>query len=208
MEMIEKTIANLNKHNIKAVFIPTKDGLTELLAAYIKDGAIVSFGGSVTLSQTGMLDYLRNLEKQGKICLLDRYREGLTADDIHQVFLDSFNADIYFASSNAVTEDGFLFNADGNGNRVAAMIFGPKKVILIVGYNKIVPDLASANQRLRTKAAPPNAQRLGLNTPCAQKGECRDCSSPSRMCCTYVTFGYQRDKEHLTVVIIGEEYGF
>ena len=120
----------------------------------------------------------------------------------------AFDSDVYFAGTNAVTENGCLYNVDGNGNRVAAMIYGPKSVVVVVGVNKIVSDLDAAKERVRKIAAPANTVRLSCDTPCAKTGECMDCNSPSRICCNFVVMSNQRVKDRLKVIILDESLGY
>ena len=124
------------------------------------------------------------------------------------MFREAFFCDTYLTGTNAVTEEGELYNVDGNGNRVSAMIFGPKSVIVVAGYNKIVPNLEAARKRVREVSAPANAVRLDTKTPCKIIGTCRDCHSDERMCCSYVTLGQQRIKGRIKVIIVGESLGF
>ncbi|HEX2938029.1 MAG TPA: lactate utilization protein, partial [Ruminiclostridium sp.] len=170
----------------------------------IKDGDTVSVGGSMTLFETGIIDYL----KSGRFNYLDRYADGLAHEDREKIFRESFFADDYFTSSNVVTEEGELYNVDGSGNRVSAMIFGPKSVIVVVGYNKIVSDREAAIERVRKIAAPANAARLSCKTPCAKKGECMDCKTDARICCSYVFLGQQRENGRIKVIIAGEPLGY
>ena len=149
-----------------------------------------------------MLDLLSS----GKYNFLDR--RTVTGEALDKLFHDCFNADWYLASSNAVTEKGELFNVDGNANRVAAITFGPKNVLLIVGCNKIVPDLAAAQARVKTIAAPANTIRLNCKTPCAVTGQCADCHSPARVCCTTTIHQFQRVKGRIKVLLVGEPLGF
>ena len=115
---------------------------------------------------------------------------------------------VYFASANAVTEAGEVLNVDGNANRVAAITFGPASVILVVGSNKIVKDLAAADARVKAVAAPANAKRLSCKTPCAVTGQCENCQSPGRICCTYVLHRYQRVPGRIKVILVGQELGY
>ena len=201
---IEKTIRNLEKNRMKAYHITNKEQLFNTLDELVQDGEKVCFGGSCTLEETGVLDYLksRNIE------LKDRNVPGLTPEQVQSVMAEAFTADTYFASSNAVTEDGILYNVDGRGNRVAAMIYGPKSVILIVGYNKIVPTMQDAINRMEKIAAPANTMRLSCNTPCVKTGECMHCHSEERVCCAYVALAHQRIKDRIKVLILDDSYGF
>lgn len=205
---IQRTIESLKKNQMNAVYIPTKADLPALLSKHCNGHPTVTFGGSMTLFETGTIDYLRQLSKQNQIQLLDRYAEGFTREQIQKIYRMAFTADLYFTSSNAITEDGLLYNVDGNGNRVAAMIFGPQKVIIIAGCNKIVPNKESAIKRVQEIAAPQNTRRLQLKTPCAKTGVCSDCASPDRICCSHVFLGQQRIKNRIEIILIGESYGY
>ncbi len=201
---IETTIENLKNNHINAKAIANLEQLHNEIKQLIHPGQTVSVGGSMTLFETGVIDLL----KEGDYNYLDRYQEGLKPADMREIYLQSFAADAYFTSSNALTMEGHLYNIDGNGNRVAAMIYGPKKVIVIVGKNKLVKDLEAAETRLKHYAAPANAKRLHLKTPCAAVGFCQDCSSPDRICSNYVTIKKQRDYSRMHVFILKEDYGF
>jgi L-lactate utilization protein LutB len=209
---IKKVIENLKKNNFKPYFIESKEELIPLLKEIICKDETVSVGGSVTLNEAGVLDFLRN----GDYNFLDRYAPDVDQDEI---FRKSFFADTYIMSSNAVLEDGSLFNVDGYGNRVAALIFGPKSVIVVVGINKIVKNFDEAVKRTKTIAAPLNAKRLNKDTYCNLTGKCvatdsespcDGCMSDSRICCNYVLSGRQmtRLKDRIKVIIVNEELGY
>lgn len=202
---IDKTIENLKKNNMDAYYAPTKEDALQKAASFLKSGDSVSVGGSMTLFEIGLIDYLKGRKD---INFLDRYKEGLSNDDIQKIYRDSYFADDYFVSSNAITEDGELYNVDGAGNRVSAMIFGPKNVIVIAGYNKLVKDRDAAIERVKSIAAPANAMRLSKKTPCTKTGYCMDCASDDRICCDYVLMGRQRVKNRIKVIIVGEELGY
>lgn len=202
---IDRTIENLKKNNMDAYFAPAKEDALRQAAAFVKDGDTVSCGGSMTLFETGIIDYLKN---RGHINYLDRYKKGLSHDETEKVLRGSFFADDFFVSANAVTEEGELYNVDGKGNRVAAMIFGPENVIVIAGCNKIVKDRGAAIERVRNIAAPANAARLGCASPCAKTGQCMDCKSDARICCSYVFLGRQLIKGRVKVIIVGEPFGY
>ena len=164
-ELIELTMRNLKRNNMDAVYVANKEELKQTLKRYFKEGDMVTFGGSMTLKETGVYHYLKELGEAGTIDFLDRDVEGA---DVQSIFRSAFSSDVYVTSTNALTKNGWLFNVDGNGNRVAAMIFGPKSVVVIAGYNKIVETKEEAEERVRKIAAPKNAQRLHLDTPCAK----------------------------------------
>lgn len=157
----------------------------------------------MTLFETGVINYLRNKP----VRFLDRYQEGLSRDEIEDVFHQSLLADVYLTSSNAIDRNGNLYNIDGNGNRVAAMIYGPKKVIVIVGMNKIFDDEDSAIQHIKNISCPANALRLHKNTPCVQVGKYVDCQSDDRICSAYVKIARQ-PLSRMTVLVINEELGY
>lgn len=212
---IEKVLKALEKNNIKGYYVENSCKAVELVKEFIKDGDVISFGGSVTLREIGIFDLLRN----GKYTLLDRNAEGNSPQDIQKIYRDSFFADTYFCSSNAITENGELYNVDGLANRVTALTFGPKQVIVIAGYNKIVKDLDEAIYRVKSIAAPKNCVRLNKDTYCAKCGHCLalndgkkgmtdGCNSPDRICRNFVVTAKQQNPERMKVIIIGEELGY
>lgn len=201
---VSRTIENLEKNNMKGYFVQNEEEAVKKVEELIKEGDTVSVGGSMTLFETGVIDHLRN----GKYNFLDRYKEGLTPEDIKNIYRKSFAADAYFTSSNAITEEGELYNVDGRGNRVAAMIYGPDKVIVVVGVNKIVRDLDEAIMRNREWAAPANAKRLNRKTPCAEVGYCMDCNSNDRICSDYVAIRRQMEQGRIHVIIVNKDLGY
>lgn len=212
---IMKTIKNLEKNNMQAFYVKSKADVTAKIAELMKEGDTVAVGGSMTLFECGVIDLLRS----GKYNFLDRYRKDLSRDEIEKIYRDSFSADTYICSSNAVTENGELYNVDGNSNRVAAICFGPKSVIIVAGYNKIVENIDDAVKRVKKTAAPANTVRLSCKTYCSEKGECVSlqkaeagmadgCGSTSRICCSYVVSAYQRVKGRIKVILVGEELGY
>lgn len=201
---VDKTLNALKNNNMEAYYVSTKEEASDLTAKLLNDGDTVAVGGSVTLSETGILDLLRS----GKYNFLDRYEKGLSRCEIDKIFHESFCADAYLTSSNAITEEGELYNVDGNGNRVAAMIYGPKNVIVVAGTNKIVKDRDAAIERVKSIAAPANAERLSCKTPCAITGECMNCKGDARICCSYVFLGQQRVKNRIKVILVGEDLGY
>lgn len=198
---IEKAIGNLKKNRMEAYFAPTCTEAVSLVDQLCQPGEKVAAGGSMTLFEAGIIDHLNS----GKYHHLDRYAKDA---DTYQVMREAFFADTYLTSTNALTEEGELYNVDGNGNRVAAMLFGPKQVIVVAGYNKIVADMEAACRRIEKIAAPANVVRLGLSAPCAQTGECMHCHSEGRICCDYVRMGMQRTPGRIKVIIVGEPLGY
>ncbi len=212
---IEKTVENLRKNNMEVHLVKTKAEACEKTRELLQKGATVAVGGSMTLFYCGIIDLLRS----GEYNFLDRYKKELTPEETEKIFRESFFADAYLTSSNAVTENGELYNVDGNSNRVAAMLFGPKSVIVVVGKNKIVRDLDEAVKRVKKIAAPQNAKRLSCQTYCLNAGECMSdcltasgmtdgCASPGRICASYTVIARQRIKDRIKVIIIDEEVGY
>lgn len=211
-EIFSKVIKNLEKNNMKPYYAENKKEALEIVKALLKDGETVAVGGSMSLEECNVIDYLRC----GKFNFLDRYVPGLTNDERTKIFRDSFFADTYLCSTNALTENGELYNVDGNSNRVAAICYGPQSVIMVVGKNKIVKDINEAVKRVKTIAAPKNAQRLKCQTYCNAKNECMGlnglicdgCESAQRICCNYVISSHQRQKDRIKVILVNEEIGF
>ncbi len=214
MTQINKTLERLKRHNMETYFVETKEEVVPLLKTLMKEGEILTHGGSDTLKQCGVVDLLNS----GEYNYLDRSKAE-SPEEVEKIYRAAYTADTYLTSANAITEGGQLFNVDGNSNRVSAICYGPKQVVVICGFNKIVKDLDDAVVRLKTTASPMNTKRLGCDTYCAREGEClalgRDasymcdgCMSPQRICCNYVITAFQRDKERIKVIIVGEKLGF
>ena len=210
-EKVLKTMKALEKNNMKPFYVETKEDVIPLLNELLADNETVSCGGSVTLSECGILDYLR----KGNFVFLDRYKENLTREEINDIFKKSFFCDTYFTSTNAITEQGQLYNVDGNSNRISAIAFGPKSVIVIAGINKIVKDIDEAVLRVKNVVAPKNAARLSMDTYCAKAGHCvvndasyGGCTSKDRICCSRLICDQQRIKDRIKVILVGEEIGF
>ena len=213
-EQIKLTMEKLNKNRMEAFFVETREDALKTALSLLNDGDTVSVGGSVTLTEIGMLDAL----KCGKYNYLDRYAAS-SPTEMHEIFRKSFSADAYITSSNAVTENGELYNVDGNGNRVGSLIYGPKKVIVIVGKNKIVKDIDAAVLRVKTIAAPLNCRRLNKDTYCAKFGHCVTvdngkgsemgcgCHSNDRICRHFAVSGEQIP-DRVKVIIVNEDLGY
>lgn len=203
-QRINRVAAALKANQYAVHQLNSKEELITLLKEMIPKNATVSVGGSMTLFETGVMDLLRC----GDYEFWDRYASGLQPSDIRDIYIKSFNADVYFTSSNAITEDGTLYNVDGTGNRVAAMVYGPRNVYVIAGVNKLVKDLDAAIARNREIAAPTNAKRLNRNTPCAVTGICSDCKSPEKICADYVLMGRQSIKDRVHVFLVNDHFGY
>lgn len=204
LKKIERTIEALEKNNMKGYLAKDKNDLLQIVKDIAKEGELVSVGGSISLFETELIDLLRS----GRYEFLDRYKENLTPADMKEIYRKSFFCDTYFASANAITEKGEIYNVDGNGNRVAAILYGPEKVILIVGVNKIVSDVEEAIKRNKEISGPANAKRLNTATPCAKVGKCMDCSSNDRICCEYTLIKRQRTSNRIHVIFVNESIGF
>lgn len=203
-QKINRTMENLQKNNMEAYLVKDEKDLMEKLKSLIKEGSTVSVGGSMTLFETGIIDFLRN----GKYNFMDRYKDGITPVELKDIYRKTFLCDCYITSSNAVTESGELYNIDGNGNRVAAMIYGPDQVIVIIGANKIVSNLNAAIERVKYNSAPANTKRLNLNTPCTKVGYCVDCKSDGRICNDYVLIKRENVKGRVKVIILNKDLGY
>ena len=214
MKRINKTMERLQANNMAAYYVETKEEVVPLLKTLMKEGETVTHGGSVTQGECVVIDMLNS----GDYNYIARSK-AKTPEEIQEVYRKAYFADTYLASANAVTEGGLLYNVDGNSNRVSAILFGPKQVIFICGYNKIVKDLDEAVTRLKTVAAPKNTKRLNCDTYCAKEGECLatgadasymcdGCKSDGRICCNYVVSARQRHKDRLKVIFVGEELGY
>ncbi|NLU52155.1 MAG: lactate utilization protein [Clostridiaceae bacterium] len=201
---VHKVMENLQKNNMLAIYLSSKEEVPGKIAELVKEGETVALGGSMSLFEARVIDHLRS----GRYNFLDRYAEGLTREQMEEIYRQSFFADAYITSTNAITLDGRLYNVDGNGNRVAAMIYGPKSVIVVAGINKIVNNMDEAYERLRNIAAPANAVRLSKNTPCAKTGTCMDCKSEDRICSSYVILGWQKAKNRIKLILVGEDLGY
>lgn len=203
-KQVDRTLESLEKNNMKGFFIEDEQALTALLAELLPEGAKVGVGDSMTLFETGVIDFLR----KGNYNFLDKYRESITKEEKKQLYLENFSADAFLCSTNALTEAGELYNIDGNGSRVAPMIYGPKQVIVVAGVNKLVKDLEAAEKRVRNYAAPMDAKRLGKDTPCAVLGSCVDCKSPQRICNTFSVIRRQFEKDRIKVILLGKSLGY
>lgn len=211
---IDKTLGGLKKNNIGAYYAKNRQMALDMVSKLLPLDGIVSVGGSVTLRECGIIDLLRN----GQYRFLDRHAAGLSPKEVEDIYIQSFSADAYLCSTNAVTENGELYNVDGTSNRVAAMLYGPRSVIVVAGIQKIVRDIDEAVLRVKRIAAPANCVRLSLDTFCANKGEClsdsgcrnmtEGCRSDSRPCCNYVVMAHQRIKGRVKVILVGEPLGY
>ncbi len=199
-------VENLRKRNMDAAYFPECGPAVEHICGLIPKGSLVGFGGSATVVDSGLVDAIRKLD----VRLLDRYRENVPAEEMAEMRIRGMSADVLIASCNAITKDGKLISEDGLGNRVAGMIFGPKKVILMVGMNKLVQDVGEGMARIKSVCAPMNSVRFGADTPCARTGFCDDanCLPPSRICGQIAIIEGNLVDSRITVVLVGEILGF
>lgn len=212
---IETVIENLRKNNIDAYYACISEDVVPIIAGIMKQGETCAVGGSSTLFECGVIDHLRS----GRYTFFDRYAEGLSEEEIHEVHRDAFNADTYLSGCNAITQNGELYNVDGNGNRVAAIAYGPKSVIIVAGVNKIVKDIDSAVLRVKEKAAPEVVKKRAFQTYCGVSGYCQSldsgdagsiadgCLFSQRVCCSYLLSGFQRIKGRIKVILVDEVLG-
>jgi L-lactate utilization protein LutB len=205
-ELVEK----LDKNNISACYVRDRYEAYDKVMSMIPEGATVGFGDSLTLRQIGVVDAL----EQGSYTFLNPWAPGTDVAENVRLKKRALTADVFVTGTNALTLDGKIVNVDGHGNRVAAMLFGPDKVIIVVGVNKIVRNLEEAFERIRNVAAPLNVQRhpgFDPMPPCGITGECSDCSSPWRICNKTVIiereYSNNRYEPVMTVIIVGEELG-
>ncbi len=198
-------IQNLEKRRMSGSYAPNAAQAAEEIIAMIPEGATVYRGGSMTTVTLGLWE---KLSEMPGVRVLDPYKPGLSPEDAFKLRLEGMGADFMIASSNAITLDGKLVNLDATGNRIAAMSFGPKKVLLVVGMNKVAPDLESAMARVKHYSAPVNTIRLGLANPCKEKGLCFDCKTAQRICNMWSIIEGHMIQDRIHVKLIGENLGY
>ena len=198
--LAQKVIKGLQSRNMSGYYAENREAALQLALSLIPEGSTVTMGGGVSVHEIGLVDAL----KKGSYQFIDRD----AMEDKRAAALAAYDADFFLASSNAVTEDGVLVNIDGNSNRVSAIAHGPKKVLMIVGMNKVCSDVDGAMKRARNVAATTNAQRFGLSTPCAKTGACMDCKSPDTICCQFLITRFSRHKDRIHVILVNDSLGF
>lgn len=196
-------IANLKKRNMEGYFYEDSASCVRAILDMIPEGSIISWGGSASVLESGMMDAL----KSGNYDLIDRSL-AKTPQEQREIYGRAVMSDYYFMSTNAITYEGELVNIDGNGNRVACLIHGPRHVIIIAGMNKAAATLEGAFERARTMACPPNAVRLDKKTPCAATGKCGDCLSPDCFCNQIVVTRRSGHTGRIKVFLVAEDLGF
>ncbi len=196
----QKVIKGLESRNMTGYYAETKEEALRIALEIIPKGSSVTMGGAMSAHEIGLVEALKSSDYN----FIDRDR----AEDKRAAMLAAYDADIFLSSANAMTEDGIMINVDGNANRVSAIAQGPRKVVFIVGMNKVCKDLDSAMKRARNVAAPINAQRFGLSTPCTQTGSCMDCKSPDTICCQILITRFSRHKDRIHVILVNDNLGF
>lgn len=203
-EMVNVTIKNLNQNNIAGYYVKNEEQLRKTLQSLLREGEIIGCGDSVTLEETKVFEFIRS----GNYCFLDKHKPELTSIDKREIYLQNFRAHTFLSGVNAITQDGSLYFIDGNGSRVAPIIYGPEQVILVTGTNKIVSNSEEAIQRIRQTAAPLDAKRLGKNTPCVKLGRCINCKSKERICNNFICISRQFVKDRIKVIFLEGDFGF
>ena len=199
-----KVIKSLNARHIEGYYCASSADAINKVLELIPEGSIISWGGSMTIRDMGLITALH---QAGNYTLYDRDMAS-TPEEAQDIYRQAFCADFYLSSANAMSEQGDIVNIDGNGNRVAAIAWGPKKVIFVVGINKIAKDLDAAIKRARGTAAPINTTRLNRNTPCTLDGVCHDCHSPNSICNQIHIIRNSYDNGRFAVVLVGEDLGY
>ena len=198
--LARKVIEGLESRNMSGYYAANKEEALGQALNLIPEGSTVTMGGGMSVHEIGLVDLL----KKGNYNFIDRDE----MEDKRAAMLAAYDADFFLMSANAMTQDGILVNIDGNANRVSALAQGPRKVIVIVGMNKICDDVDGAMKRARNVAAPINAQRFGLSTPCSETGTCMNCKSPDTICCQFLITRYSKHKDRIHVILVNDMLGF
>ena len=198
--LAQKVIKGLESRNMTGYYAATKEEALKKALELITEGSSVSMGGAMSAHEIGLVEAV----KKGNYNFIDRD----AMEDKRAAMLAAYDADYFLVSANAMTEDGVIVNIDGNSNRVSAIAQGPKHVLFIVGMNKICDDVDGAMKRARNVAAPINAQRFGLSTPCAKTGSCMNCKSPDTICCQFLITRFSRHKDRIHVILVNDNLGF
>ena len=198
--LAQKVIKGLQSRNMTGYYAADKEEALKIALSLIPEGSTVTMGGCMSAVEIGLEDFL----KEGNYNYIDRN----AAEDRRAAMLAAYDADVFLASANAMTEDGIIVNIDGNSNRVSAIAYGPKKVVFIVGMNKILGDLDAALKRARNVAAPINAQRFGLDTPCTKNGACLNYKSMDTICCNFLVTRFSKHEGRMHVILVNESLGF
>ena len=198
--LAQKVIKGLASRNMTGYYAASAEEAKKIALDLIPEGSSISMGGGMSVHEIGLVEAL----KEGSYNFIDRDK----AEDKRAAMLAAYDADFFLSSCNAMTEDGILVNIDGNSNRVSAICQGPRKVLFIVGMNKVCDDVDGAMKRARNVAAPINAQRFGLDTPCAKTGSCMNCKSPDTICCQFLITRFSRHEGRIHVILVNDSLGF
>lgn len=197
--LAETVIKGLQSRNMTGYYAEDKEAALKKALELIPEGSTIAMGGCMSAHEIGLIQVL----EEGNYNYLDRDKM-----DPRECLLASYDADIFLSSANAVTSDGILVNIDGNANRVSCIAQGPRKVVFIVSLNKVCADVDSAMKRARNVAAPANAQRFDINTPCKKTGKCWDCKTPDTICCQFLITRYSKHAGRIHVILVNEDLGF
>ena len=198
-KLAQKVIKGLESRNMTGYYAANKEEALQKALELIPEGSTVTMGGCMSANEIGLTDAV----KTGNYNFLDR-----AAMDPREALLVGYDADVFLTSANAMTEDGIMVNIDGNANRVSYIANGPKKLLVIVGMNKVCDDVDGAMKRARAVAAPTNAQRFEINTPCKKTGSCANCKSPDTICCQFLITRYSRHADRIHVILVNDSLGF
>ena len=198
--LAQKVIKGLQSRNMSGYYAANGEEALKIALNLIPEGSTATMGGCVSAAEIGLVTAL----KEGNYNFIDRNEIA----DKRAAMLAAYDADVFLSSCNAMTDDGVMINIDGNSNRVSAIAQGPKKVIFIVGMNKVCSDVDSAMKRARNVAAPTNAQRFGLSTPCSKTGACMNCKSPDTICCQFLITRFSRHEGRIHVILVNDNLGF
>ena len=199
----EKIIAGLNSRNMAGYYAESKEEALAKALELIPEGSSIAWGGTMSGGEIGLKDAVC----QGNYHTYNR-DAAATPEEKRKIELITYDCDFFLTSANAITEDGVIVNIDGYANRVSAIAAGPRNVLMIVGMNKVVKDVENAVSRARNEAAPINAQRFNLNTPCAKTGACFDCKSPDTICCQFLITRFSKAPQRIKVILVNDELGF
>ena len=201
--LAQKVIKGLESRNMTGYYAATKEEALKKALELIPEGSSVTMGGAMSAHEIGLVEAI----KKGNYNFIDR-DVAKTPEETRAIMLKGYDADFFLSSVNAMTDDGVLVNIDGNSNRVSMIAQGPKKVLFIVGMNKVCGDIDHAMKRARNVAAPTNAQRFGLSTPCSKAGTCFDCKSPDTICCQFLITRFSRHEGRIHVILVNDNLGF
>ena len=199
-KLAQKVIKGLESRNSCGYYAASREEALKKALELIPEGSAVTMGGAMSAHEIGLVEAL----KAGNYHFIDRY----AAEDMEEAMRQAYHINVYLSSVNAITEDGIMVNIDGNSNRVSAIAYGPKKVVFIVGMNKVCSDLDGAMKRARNVAAPANAQRFPIQTPCKETGACMDCKSPDTICCNFMITRFSRHAGRFNVILVNDSLGF